>query len=1122
MKHNSNTNRLKRCLMAGIASVSFLAIGCGGSDNTVVPPTISNQGSTGVASLLLSNGGQAGVQIVSTDGTVVSTGTLTNGSLTVANTAAVNSNAYYSVVATSGVTDTIAVPVLAKGSTILNPLNHLQFSAKGIAKSYLIQQDAGFVGSLGTTAFTTPTNLDTKLANLETAMSTAGSLMATLPTAINSLAASYFVTNDARQPAFNKLMVDYLNNPSAKFSYAKAQTGLTTGDFSDFNASLGRTDARFAASIIPFAFPDVMADIRRMNAAAAAHAERINREVAATRARIEAMIRSMMITPFTARTTPAFTQKVATVEIVNNARKLAELGDSTVSTAADNMLTGVLASTDANGNITTFGGALDAVQNNLATVATAVTANENLAQGGGLSLGSLIGGVVQNDSTRSVANVAEVVAQASATAKNIINAGVITAAANSNATISANTLSVVQRVGGLNSNAGIGNVIANALGAVQNTVGRQIAQVANVVATTLNTSTDATLKNEVSTYVNTVRTNLDLDAASTQSLFVAASKTLPFEVKLADVETPVKLNAGTSKVIEFVNDSLDVDKNASYTWSYTASGVTTSNVEMTGKRLKMTVTMPGTNVTAGTVAATLTGAASGETTQTASKTIAFQTDPKFLDILSGSGLTVSTGAVVPVRVFAKYPGATADQTLSVQVGGGTAVTTTVAQADAVAGVFRTLSGTAGSTAGASSVTATFAGVTKTGSITLQAAAVQASILTISGTSFSTGTSAPVMVSVLVKDTFATPATLATTLEILDSTCTNVQAGLSNTVSRSAASVHNFTLSTNVPVGSYCARVTASNGVSTASATETFTVVDASRPQVTGITVAGVGLSSTAPTVITTINTAGSYAVALTVDKALNAGGVSVNQTALTSAANGLSASGSVTLNAGTNTVTVTVTGANGANTYAYEVFVQNTNQLAVTSFAIDGSTLTASTGGGEVTLTTGTAVARNNTLAFKLTTPAQTSGNNASVVFSKITVRLNDVNSSTPRSASATLNNVTLSRTGAGAWSTTATGTLSAEVTRSNGVFATGTKANNEFVGNVANWFTGATDGVTINMSLIRDYLNQEFASNLSNLSTLSGATVRVTVELTPMSGSQATYSGSPFTNVFVNGITVQ
>lgn len=1121
MKHNSSTNRLKRCLMAGIASVSFLAIGCGGSDNTVVPPTISNQGSTGVSSLLLSNGGQASVQIVSTDGTVVSTGTLTDGSLTVANTAAVNSNAYYSVVATSGVTDTIAVPVLAKGSTILNPLNHLQFSAKGIAKSYLIQQDAGFVGSLGTTAFTTPTNLDTKLANLETAMSTAGSLMATLPTAINSLAASYFVTNDARQPAFNKLMVDYLNNPSAKFSYAKAQTGLTTGDFSDFNASLGRTDVRFAASAIPFLASLVMTDIRRVNVAASVHVDRIDRG-AAEQARIDALIRGMITVPFLERATDTFTQKVATIEIVNETRKLAELGDSTVSAAADNILTGVLASTDANGNITTFGGALDAVQNHLNTVATAVAGNETLAQGGGLSLGSLIGGVVQNDPTRNVATVTKVVAQASATARNLINAGVITAAANSSATISLNTLNVVQKVAGQGSYLGIGNVIANALGSAQDRLGRVIAQVANVVATTLNTSTDTTLQGEVTTYVNTVRNNLDLDAASTQSLFVAASKTLPFEVKLADVETPVKLNAGASKVIEFVNDSLDVDKNASYTWSYTASGVTTSNVEMTGKRLKMTVTMPSTTVTAGSVVATLTGAASGETTQTASKTIAFQTDPKFLDILSGSGLTVSTGAVVPVRVFAKYPGATVEQTLSVQVGGGTVVTTTVAQADAVAGVFRTLSGTAGSTAGASSVTATFAGVTKTGSITLQAAAVEASILAISGTSFSSGTTAPVVVSVLIKDTFATPATLATTLEILDSTCTTAQAGLSNTVSRSAASVHNFTLSTNVPVGSYCARVSASNGLSTASATEVFTVVDASRPQVTGITVAGVGLSSTAPTVITTTNTAGSYAVALTVDKALNAGGASVNQTALTSAANGLSASGSITLNAGTNTVTVAVTGANGANTYVYEVFVQNTNQLAVTSFAIDGSTLTASTGGGEVTLTTGTAMALNNSLAFKLATPAQTSGNNASVVFSKITVRLNDVNSSTPRSAAATLNNVTLSRTGAGAWSTTATGTLSAEVTRSNGAFASGTKANNEFVGNIANWFTGATDGVTINMSLIRDYLNQEFANGVSNLSTLSGATVRVTVELTPESGSQASYNGNPFTSVFVNGITVQ
>ncbi|MBW7876693.1 MAG: hypothetical protein H3C47_11970 [Candidatus Cloacimonetes bacterium] len=1154
MKQNQSVNRLRKSLLAGIASVSLVAVGCGGGGNgTVTPQTISGT-SAGISSLLLSKG-NADLVVYAQDGTVLTTGTLSNGGITITSNTLLDQNAYYAVTASAKSNPKANVPVLAKGSELLNAGGHMRFAQYGLARTFLAEKELSRVagtdvvlGQAGTN-FSTSAELTAYIEALDSGLSASGSSLSTVAFEINSLASQYFVTDDARQVNFATLYRDYLNNPGASFSFAKVQAKSSTGDFSGF-ASVGTVGSpRYFTGVL--ATQTAIDNLRRAFAVSSSVRSLSRVGVRASGSQqntLKALLsRIAVATPIIADTD---------IPSANLVSEVAEMAQATGNSAANSMLTAVLAGVTSNG-APTQSTVLEAVSQNIVNVATQVASNPDFASKAVDGLGRLIGGVLSSDANRATASTftsaVQVASNLGGSLAQRVAGGLLEAASRQNSTaaaIPAVVLNQVRTVGNIAlDGAGLGNYIVDALTAVSRVTGQlqvPVAQILGQAIKSMETAlTGAAILAEKDAIVAKAQgTDLGLSAAELETVLKVDNRTIPFVVKLAgEASRTIRLIPGTSTTLVFDNGSLDVGQSPrpTYTWAHSVSGVTVETATTSPSQLTLTVQLPA-NQTSGSVNVTLTGKVGTGNPQTATAGVTVSSNPVFVTV-QPSATEVFTGANFTASVYVKVPAAA--QAVSVVVTsavGGSGYTTELTQAQAINGLGFLANLVAPSAANNSvEYTVQVAGVTQTPkfNIKVNQPALVPTISNVSNTSFSSGTTAAVVFTGVAVDQFATPATMNVTWTVFSGAdCSGNPTG-EVTATVNAASFHNLTATTNVVAGFHCVRLDVRTVNATAHATKTFTVVDTTAPQIGGVQINGQSFASSSSSLFTTVNPASpllypigvnytSATTATAVTATVNGGAV---QTLGTITAN--SASGSITLVSGQNQVAVYVTANSKTTVYVFTVQVQQSHELDATSFTLDGTTVTHSVSGTTATLTTGTAVMYNNNLHFKVNTGAYVAGTSPSVMLKKLTVKVEDIGSSTKRTAIATLNNVVISRSSSNtSWQVTATGDLSASVTRQNGDFAMGTKSNSEFRDTAFSgtnaWFTGDATSVQINLTKIKDYLagTNGIAGGLpTNLTSLSGATLRVTVEIeadSTIHGSVVRVNGSPVSTITVNGITVQ
>ncbi len=1155
MKQNQSVNRLRKSLLAGIASVSLVAVGCGGGSGTVAPST--------TPLLSIFKDGTAAVEVydvtggTATSGSRVATGTLSAGALSVVPQSAVTNaaNTWYFVRAQSGQG---RVGVFMTGTEMVNggPTAHLNFSPARVAATYqLVDLSPNFsVSDLNPGAgLPVPSLSSTEKDFLTTATSPAFSGNAVLSgyaTAVNQVANGvngtnkYVATTSPTQVPFDALVEGIVRGQDIAYV---GSNDLNATAVANGSASIGTvSDVRFATSNLTGA-SGAFADRARLQAARAAVSAlfrviQYRSQVSASATQLNSLIAATLAIPNTA----AATQVADIAGVVADAVEL--VVNSGSSTAASNLLTSVLANVNANpatlvSNQATI---VSSVDMNLSAVVDAVQSNTVNAANSAQFLGSLAGTLMANNRAATSAAVARVVALAdsnilpnNAAAQRMVgailqaSARLVVAQANFFQAISSIATSRGANLGTLisdsvatisvNGNSNAADLYANTVTALQSSVVTQVVANASSV---------------ISSLIDGALSNNAIAASGLQGVLTAAGQgtTPKLQVAIAGDSSINLKRQATPQTVTFTNLSKAVNLTPSYVWSVTSNMTPAPVFTSTSAAGTFSVTFAA-NAT-GTATVNLNGSASGLSgllSGLASVTVNIQnTIPAEGEISGPSVVTSGVPFVVTYSVYDLEATAGADVTIS---GATSSQNWTVAELKS--GAKKTVSVTRN--LGDTSVTVTY----KNSTVASLSVFVGNPVYALSLAQIGTGSEVTIndatgtlsIVSTLIDaDPTASTNLSEYALSILpvSGTCGNSTGALAHVTGTSGAGA--LTISTTVTAGNsyrYCATAMR-NGKTTQNIDKVFSVRRADAVAINSVTFNGLTANLGGSVTMTAINTDIVNPV------------VSVNVTGTATAAMIGFGQSTVNLTTGTGNLTATLSGLVPGSYMAEVTVVSNTgrttkfpfmftvsrvDRVTVTGFQLNGQNLgMSSVSNMTLPLSTNAATINNNNVTLGVIFDAASANSNG--IYGGLTIWLSDVVASTGVAATngatamLSVSGIRLVNTN-GTWTVAAINGTNFQLSASavgRGGTPSGSGMSTEDAASLSNYFSGTGTNLNINLAALRDRLGNlsNLSSSLNQITSLAGQNIKVEVTFSYGSSQEMLAGGTKFDKAVVNGVTVQ
>jgi len=1167
MKQNQSLNRLRKSLLAGIASVSLVAVGCGGGSGTVTPS------STPLMSIF--SNGSAAVEVydvtggTAASGSRVSTGTLTAGGLSVATLSALTTAAdtWYLVRAQSGQG---RVSVFMTGSEIVTggPTAHLNFSAARVAASYqLVNESPSYsIGTINPAGVvnTMPALTSAEKQFLVTATSSAfvsNPILNGFATAINEVVngtSRFVATTSPTQVPFDTVVEGIVNGQSIDYV---AITDANATAVAAGNASVGTVGGLHFARLTltgtnrPFASEALLRAASRANR----NIFRVIRNRGSFAGTTRSGLDNLITAQLSATTADLATQVAAVGSTVVEAVDLATVAGGTAST---NLLTSVLANVSVNpATVAANSSAVaTAVENNLSAVVDAVASNPATASNAAATLGGLAGNLLANGRAVTSPAIAKVVELASndvllpdASAAQLI-AGSILASAGTNGVAAAAQASFFQAVTNIaNDRPALGNVatlIADSINAIVAVAVNTAAQVfANVVSALSNSSVVAAVGGNASGAINNLvdkaLSSTVLGSSALGNVLSAAGQGSTAKLAVAiSPSTTVNLKRSTSaQTVVFTNNSKSANVTPSYVWTVSPTTSPVSSFTSTTAPGTFSVTFAA-NAT-GSATVSLQGSGTGVASQLATVMVNIaETIPAVGTVVAPSSVT--SGVAFTITYSIRDVEATTGATVSISGASSQAWTVDELKSGATKTATVTLNTLGANTVaiGYNNQTVASATVTvRTFPYAITPAAIgTAGVVEISGT-----TTALTLTAGLLDANTTTgssnyrlsvlPAT-ASCPALADATSGSSLADVIGTATGAASPV-SLSISANLSAGnSYKFCALAQRGTSSSANERVFTVRQAAAPVVSSVTVAGGNVqlgrgTSVALTNASTTDVAVSLTVSGVVTNAMiNYSGAGTGSASLTTGTGTLTGTlSSLAASATEYLVQITLYGPNGeVTTFPFGLTITNTNVVNLTGFSINGQALNLTgVSNGQLGMTTNGAVANNNSVVLGVS--FDDASRNSTGINGGLSITLTDVNATTGATvangatASLTVSGVRLVYAN-GAWGIVAQNStnfmISASATGRGGT-PTGSGSSTETAGTLVNYFGGTSSLLNINLHALRDRLGTlSNLSALNSITTPSGQSVRVQVSFTTGANEELRNGGVKVTSALVNGVMVQ
>lgn len=1172
MKQNQSLNRLRKSLLAGIASVSLVAVGCGGGSGTVTPsstPLMSIfSGTTAAVEVYDVNQGSA------TAGAYRSAGTLSSGSLSVVSSANLTSTvggetAWYLVRAQSGQG---RVSVFMKGEELLTPTAHLLFSPARVAASYqLVNQSPSFsIGTLNDTTGAASTRAPLSSEEKEFLTTATSSVFASNPllsgftTAINEVVygstatSRYVATTNPAQVPFDTVVEGIINGQSIEYIGfgTTAAANLSVG-----HASVGTADGlRFASLTLNGPGRPFLSEIALrsgIKASRTLYRNTINLRLLSAAQKSQA--RRLNTALISATSLDQATGVAAVAATVAEAVELASVANGTAtSSLLDAVLSGM---TESPSTVLANSSAVNtAIETGLAAVVDQVSSNAGAASNAASNLGALAGGLLASGRTLTSTAVAKVVEFASNEAllpdpnAARLFAGSILASAGENNVVASNQASFFQAVTNISNvrtdlgTGGVAGLIADSISAIVAVAANTAAQVfANVVSALSNSAVVAAVGGNASAAItNLVDNALASTALGSNALgnvLSAAGQGSAAKLAVAiSPSTTVNLKRSTSaQTVVFTNKSKSANVTPSYVWTVSPTTSPVSSFTSTTAPGAFSVTFAANAIGSATVS--LQGSGTGVASQLATVMVNIaETIPATGTIVAPS--TVTSGVPFLITYSVRDVEAMAGGIVTITGASSATLTSQELRSGATKTATVTLNteGANTVTIGYNNQTVASASVTvRTYPYTITPALIgTAGVVEISGT-----TTALTLTAGLLDANTTTgssnyrlsvlPAT-ASCPALADATSGSSLADVIGTATGAASPV-SLSISASLSAGnSYKFCALAQRGTSSSANERVFTVRQAGAPVISSVMVAGQNVLLGGSSSVNLINsTTTDIVVSVTVSGAVTLAVISYP-----------GASAEMTTSAGTGTRTLTTTvpnrplgtsdwqvvlyGIGEPSRFPFRVNVTNTNVVNLTGFSINGQALSLTgVSNGQLGMTTNGAVANNNSVVLGVT--FDDASRNSTGINGGLSITLTDVNATTGAvvtggaTASLTVSGVRLVYAN-GVWGIVAQNStnfmISASATGRGGT-PTGSGSSTETAGTLVNYFGGTSSLLNINLHALRDRLGTlSNLSALNSITTPSGQSVRVQVSFTTGANEELRNGGVKVTSALVNGVMVQ
>lgn len=1143
MKQNQSVNRLRKSLLAGIASVSLVAVGCGGGSGTVAPST--------TPLLSIFKDGTAAVEVydvtggTATSGSRVTTGTLSAGALSLASQSAVTNAAgtWYFVRAQSGQG---RVGVFMTGTELVNggPVAHLNFSSARVAATYqLVDLSPNYsINDLNPAGavLAVPSLTSAEKDFLTTATSSAftgNAVLGGYSFAINQVANGtnrYVATTSATQVPFDAVVEGIVQGQSI------AYVGVTedpTGAIANGSASIGTvSDVRFATATLTGttgAFADA-ARLRAARLATSALFRIFNNRAVAPAAGINSLIAATLSIPNTADAT-----KVADIAgvVADSVELVANAGGA----AATDLLTSVLANVNANPSTLVSNQAtiVSSVETNLSAVVDAVASNTVNASNSAQFLGSLAGTLMANNRAATNAAVAKVVSLADANIlpDNVAAQRLVGAILEASARLIVAQANFFQAISNVATSRGtnLGTLISDSVATISSRGNINAADLYTNTVTALQSSAVtqvvANASSVVSSLVDAALSNSSVVASGLQSVLTAAGQgtTPKLQVAIAGDSSVNLKKSESAQTLTFRNLSKAANLTPSYVWSVTPTTSPVASFTNTTAAGTFSVTFAA-NAT-GTATVTLNGSGSGLSGLASVTVNVADTIPVDGEI---SGPSVVTSGVPFVVTYSIYD-AEATESAVVTISGATSQTWTTAELKS--GAKKTATVTL-NTLGNQSVSVTY----KNAAVTSLKVNVRDHVYALSLAQIGTGSEVTIanttgdlsIVSTLIDaDPVAGSSTYALSILPVTGTCGNSVGALAVLTGTSGAGA--LTVTATVTAGNsylYCASVSRT-GKTTQSIDKVFSVRQADAAVINSVSFNGVLATLGGSVSMTATNTSiVNPVVSVNVTGTATAAMISFGQTTvnLTTGTGNLTATLS-NLAPGTNLAEVTVVSNTGRTTkFPFAFTVTRMDVVTVTGFQLN----TVALGMGSVSnmtlpLSTNAATVNNNNVTLGVTFDAASA--NSAGIDGGLTIKLSDVVASTGvaatngATAELTVSGVRLVNT-AGTWTVAAINGTNFQLSASavgRGGSPSGSGMSTENAATLSNYFSGTATNLNINLAALRDRLGTlSNLSGLNQITTLTGQNIKVEVTFSYGSSQEMLAAGSKFDKAVVNGVTVQ
>lgn len=1124
MKQNQSLNRLRKSLLAGIASLSLVAVGCGGGSGTVAPsqttPLFSIFGNkTGATSVAVD------VFEVSTSGAKVATSTLSSGTLATLSVATgktvTNSkDTWYLVRAQDEAGKNQGrVAVFMRGSELQTPLAHTYFNESRVFATYDVLNngqdfsnfdihaatDAVPTLSVDKAFLTTLVDISPTSALYETAKSI-GKLFGTNATE------AYQGTTDPAQPYFDTVVSGIVNGQEVAYT-SKDENKAATGP----NFSLSGSGARYALAPLPAAeIRDALAlatsNLRRLLQGSSNNSGKFNDLVQAT---ISAQSATIQTVSFIGNVV-ADVVSLDTLENTTNSNGL-----------LDNLLKNV------NKDASTLASQKDTLIATLDTDLVNLADNVRDLDRVASSLGSLAGALISQNRDSSAA-VKKVVDIAGSGAMNV------EAARRLGGSMLAKTLSVGSGVAGaaltrLNEIAAVrfipfNNFVLDSIRGItspsvqvgQEAISLPTASFYAKAIETINGRSD--LKDSLGGagfITNLVDQALEfaseIGSNGLQSVLNQAGKTNP-ELKM-DIsgQGGTFPTISTARVFTFSNNSIAVNGtgSAAYNWEVIVEPGSTALVGPTSSSAR-TFTISVAPNAVGTYTVVLKGNYTGLNKEARSEVKITSVNSYTPELSIEAPSVVLKGTTVSLKYSVKDILATTSGTVTIS-----SLPQGTTTQDLLTGNAKFVDITANSVTGPQNVVLTYTvrnvtySASKTITVTGYPYVLSIAQIGTNGVLTTSNTTASLTISSSLLDSDPAKTASSFGLELRLNSCDG------NQVAKSASS--SLTVEVTAP-NIYAVCANASRGTLSATAQSIFTVKQQGAPSVTGFTVNGSSaVNRTFNLVATNANTVtvpvtATFSAGVVTSASFGANSLTTN-TAVTNATNN-----NVSFNLGSQTMTLRLTGPTGIETLeVYTVNVSRKNSVAISGFTINGQGLTLDTvSGTTLTATTNAVTANSTNLSFGVKLgDAQTS------LQGSITVKLRDVNTSDAVVANGgyaeiTVSGIKIERDGTG-WAASALNnpnfTLSASAVGRGGTPSGSGSVTRTDLGS---YITGTAQGITVNLANIRGTLSSlSGLNNLDQITTAQDQRVQVEVVFSLENNEEFTHNTSKVSTILINGLQI-